>query len=96
MKTTVDKFGRVVIPKKIRDRIGLSQGSALSIEERDEEIILRPLAELSPVEVIDGVLVFTGKAVGDMENEIRRHREQRLRGPCQPTDFTGSCIEARP
>lgn len=80
MKTTIDKFGRVVIPKKIRDSIGLNEGSELSIEEKEEQIILRPFTERSSVELVDGVLVFTGKAAGDLENEIRRHREQRLRG----------------
>jgi len=79
MKTTIDRFGRVVIPKKIRDSIGLNEGSELSIEEKEEQIILRPFTERNSIELIDGVLVFTGQPAGAIENQLKKHREQRLR-----------------
>ena len=41
MKAVMDRFGRIVVPKKIRDRHGLIPGSELEIEETGETIILR-------------------------------------------------------
>ena len=37
------KKGVVVIPKEVRDRLGLREGSLLSLSLRGEEITLRPL-----------------------------------------------------
>ena len=39
-KTTLDKFGRVFIPKKIRVNLGLTHRCDLKIEELDTEIAL--------------------------------------------------------
>jgi AbrB family looped-hinge helix DNA binding protein len=39
--------GRVVIPATIRLRLGLKPGARLSIEERNGEIVLRPLKAAS-------------------------------------------------
>ncbi len=36
METTIDRFGRVVIPKRLRDDLGLKVGEPLVIEERAE------------------------------------------------------------
>ena len=58
METTLDKFGRIVIPKKIRDNLGLTPGITIKIETAGKEVVLKPLLEESPVEFKDGVLVF--------------------------------------
>lgn len=79
METTLDKFGRVVIPKQVREDLGLSPGSVLKIEERAEEIVLKPVAESSPLVVKDGILVFTGEVEGDLETVLRRERNERSR-----------------
>lgn len=46
MRTTIDKAGRVVIPKAIRDRLRLGDGQPIEIRERDGriEIEAAPLA----------------------------------------------------
>jgi AbrB family looped-hinge helix DNA binding protein len=80
MEAALDRFGRVVIPKKIRDHMGLDPGSVLSIEESEGRIILKPVVETVPVTMKEGVLVFTGKAADDIENAVRKHREERLGG----------------
>lgn len=77
MEATLDKFGRIVIPKQVRDDLGLSPGSVLKIEERDEEIVLKPIVESTPLVLRDGVLVFTGEFEGDVEAAIRRDRNER-------------------
>ncbi len=43
MKTTIDKAGRIVVPKKLRDLLGLRAGEALEIHETDGRIELEPL-----------------------------------------------------
>jgi len=57
MRTTVDSGGRVVIPKPIRDRLGLGTGTIIDIAEGHVEIAP---AE-TPVQLVevDGVLVAT-------------------------------------
>ncbi len=37
-----DKRGRVVIPKEIRERLGLMAGQSVLIEVRGEELVLKP------------------------------------------------------
>lgn len=41
MKTNVSSKGQVVIPKAVRDRLGLTPGTPLEIEERGDVILLR-------------------------------------------------------
>ena len=43
METSVTIKGQVVIPAKLRHRLGIKKGTKLYIEERKGEIILRPL-----------------------------------------------------
>jgi AbrB family looped-hinge helix DNA binding protein len=43
METALTIKGQVVIPAKIRHRLGIKKGSKLHVEERNGEIILRPL-----------------------------------------------------
>jgi AbrB family looped-hinge helix DNA binding protein len=44
MRTTIDRAGRVVIPKPVRDRAGLEPGAELDIEFRDGRIEIEPAA----------------------------------------------------
>ncbi|MFQ5686514.1 MAG: AbrB/MazE/SpoVT family DNA-binding domain-containing protein [Candidatus Scalindua sp.] len=78
MKTTLDRFGRVVIPKEVRDDLGLKPGSVLQIEESKREILLKPVCEGPRIVVKDGVLVFLGTKAGDIDEAIRAHREKRM------------------
>ncbi len=43
METSITVKGQVVIPARIRHRLGLKKGSKFYVEERNGEIILRPL-----------------------------------------------------
>jgi AbrB family looped-hinge helix DNA binding protein len=44
MLTTIDSGGRVVIPKALRDRLGLELGGAVELRERDGTIEIEPAA----------------------------------------------------
>jgi AbrB family looped-hinge helix DNA binding protein len=79
METRLDKFGRVVLPKDIRDHLDLKPGQVLKVERADEEVILKPVEKESPLHIKDGVLVFSGAAIGDITKTVNQHREDRLR-----------------
>jgi AbrB family looped-hinge helix DNA binding protein len=79
MKTTVDRFGRIVVPKEIRDRHGLAPGSGVEIEDAGETIVLRRSDELPGLVEKDGILVFRGRSTGDVDGAIHAHRDERLR-----------------
>jgi AbrB family looped-hinge helix DNA binding protein len=78
METTIDRFGRVVIPKHVREALGLEAGESLVIEKRGEGILLRPAREGAPLKHKGRVLVFTGQVTGEPGNLVRRVREERL------------------
>ncbi len=40
-ETTIDRFGRIVLPKEIRDDLGLEPGVVIAVEERGEDILLK-------------------------------------------------------
>lgn len=57
MSVAIDRTGRVVIPKVVRDRLGLRAGDSLELEEREGEIVLRPPERhLRLVRTDDGLL----------------------------------------
>jgi AbrB family looped-hinge helix DNA binding protein len=78
METTLDKFGRVVIPKRVRDDLGLKPGAVLKIEQADQRILMEPVHEGPHVVVKNGVLVFSGTATGDIVGAIQGNRQARL------------------
>lgn len=42
MRTTIDSGGRVVIPRAIRDELGLSPGTAVEVVARDGVVCVAP------------------------------------------------------
>ena len=79
IQTMVDRSGRVVIPKAIRMRLGLSPGTTLIVEEHDnKEIRLRPLPRQEALLANKGgVLVAQSPATGDIVKAVRQEREAR-------------------
>lgn len=78
MQLVVDKFGRVVLPKALREEHGLGPGERVDVEERPECLILRPAHRRSVVTNKDGLLVFRGSAEGDLTQALARHRQERM------------------
>ena len=46
MTLTIDTAGRIVIPKSMRDQIGLSAGSELEIHLKDGRLELEPVSKV--------------------------------------------------
>ena len=79
METSLDRFGRIVIPKKIREDFNLKAGSPIRIEEGEQTIILKPIHGEPNLHVKDGVLVFTGTPLEDLGDAVAKHREERMK-----------------
>lgn len=57
MRTTIDRAGRIVVPKPIRDRLMLAGGEDLEIDEIDGRIVIgRPPRDVDLVETRHGLL----------------------------------------
>ena len=79
METSLDRFGRIVIPKKIRDDFNLKAGTPIRIEESENVIILTPVHGEPNLHLKDGVLVFSGSPIEDLSDVLAKHREERMK-----------------
>jgi AbrB family looped-hinge helix DNA binding protein len=81
MRTAIDSAGRVVIPKALRDALGLGAGQLLEIIERDGRLEIVPAP--TPMRLVDegdGVAavadvempVLTSAMVRDALEQVRR------------------------
>jgi AbrB family looped-hinge helix DNA binding protein len=75
MHVSIDRAGRVVVPKHMRDALGLSPGTALEVEVVDGHLELS--ASYPPHEVVSGrhgpSIAATGTAITD--EDVRRALE---------------------
>jgi AbrB family looped-hinge helix DNA binding protein len=82
VRLTIDKAGRVVIPKPLREELRLEPGDALDMETAGEEITLRPVRGTGPLTKEQGVWVFrvgqqlSAYATDTMLQQIRTERDQ--------------------
>lgn len=60
MRTTIDALGRVVVPKPLRDALGLLPGSTLDVSAYGAGLQLVPAGRTARLVEEDGVLVATG------------------------------------
>ena len=78
METVVDEFGRITLPRRVREDLHLAPGAVLSIEEQAGGIFLKPLEEEPPLIVKEGVLVFAGELEGNPDEAIEQDRADRI------------------
>jgi AbrB family looped-hinge helix DNA binding protein len=80
---TIDGAGRVVIPKLLRDELGIGPGDTLALESDGERVMLRPVRSSSALRKEDGVWVFrSGRQISAVETNrvLDALREERTRG----------------
>lgn len=86
MEVTIDEYGRIVIPKPIRDRLGLEAGSSLELDVVSDNdvnsIQLTPKGQAPPLQRKGPLLVHTGRLTDesfDVVEQIRGKRQERAR-----------------
>ena len=81
VRVTLDKTGRIVIPKALREALHLEPGDALEMETAGEEITLRPVRGAGAFTQEHGVWVFYGGqplpacATDDVLQQVRGERD---------------------
>jgi AbrB family looped-hinge helix DNA binding protein len=79
-RLTMDKAGRIVIPKPLRQELRLEPGDTLELESVGEQMTLRPVRGTGPLTEEQGVWVFrTGHPLSATTTDdiIRQLREER-------------------
>jgi AbrB family looped-hinge helix DNA binding protein len=81
MRTTIDRAGRIVVPKRLRDELGLQGGEELEVSVRDGRLeIERPPIGIRLTKRGRGLVavpdeqqpVLTAEAVRDVLDQVRR------------------------
>jgi AbrB family looped-hinge helix DNA binding protein len=87
---TLDKAGRVVLPKPVRDEMQLRAGDSLELESSEDCIVLRPRRGGTGLHKKQGIWVFsTGEPISAEDTDkilrdIRNERELRFLGNLAP------------
>jgi len=79
---TLDKAGRVVIPKTLREQMHLEPGDTFELESTGQSVTLRPIRSSTPLRKEQGVWVFrTGRKLSAevTDKVLQRGREERAR-----------------
>ncbi len=82
MNLALDKAGRVVLPKAVRDALRLEAGDTLRLESDGDRIVLQPVRRRAPLRKEHGIWVYQGEAsqtpIGEMVDRIRMDRLKEL------------------
>ena len=75
---TIDRFGRILIPKAVREGAGLRAGTDVEIIAEGRGLRLLPRDEGVLLREVGGVLVVSVEPPGDLVAAVRRVRQKRL------------------
>ncbi len=79
MNVQMDGAGRVVLPKKLRERFHLQGGDTLALEVKGDEIHLRPQRASARLERVNGVLVLVSEIpLPEATDLVSESREERI------------------
>ncbi|MBA3293587.1 MAG: AbrB/MazE/SpoVT family DNA-binding domain-containing protein [Actinomycetota bacterium] len=67
METTIDSVGRIVVPKALRDALGLRAGSTVELSLYGSGLALIPTSRTARLRTVDGELVATSSTSVDDE-----------------------------
>ena len=77
----IDKAGRIVVPKKLRDALHLTPGTRLKVERSGDQLILGQDFPEPKLEMVDGLWVMNGGPrlePVDVNTLIDEQRERRM------------------
>jgi AbrB family looped-hinge helix DNA binding protein len=80
MVITIDKAGRIVVPKELRQRFGLRANTALEIIDQPDGLLLRVPESRPSLTKVNGLLVHHGRVEdgADLDRVVEDVREERL------------------
>jgi len=80
-KLSIDKSGRIVVPKHLRERLGLKPGTELEALDQAGGLLLRPIEPRPAMIKIEGLWVHRGtpQPGANWETVIEEVREERLK-----------------
>lgn len=79
MNVQMDQAGRVVLPKKLRERFRLQGGDRLALEVKGDEIHLRPQKLRARLERVNGVLVLVSELpIPEGRDLVSDSRDERI------------------
>ena len=81
MDLKIDSAGRLILPKRLRDKFRLTGGTVIELEERSGEFVLRPKEQTPAIIQRNGRWVYVGEAPEglDWDNMVESDREERAR-----------------
>ena len=84
-RTTIDKAGRLVLPKTIRQALGIGPGDAIEIESDDNRAVLTPVRIRPGLQKERGVWVYCSgmplnPSISDLIGQQRKRRTRELIG----------------
>ncbi len=79
-KLRIDKSGRIVVPKPLRERLGLKPGTELEALDQEGGVLLRTIEQRPAMVKIEGLWVHRGEAEAgaDWNRVVREVREERI------------------
>ncbi len=80
MRTTIDRAGRLVIPKRIRDQLQLTEGAEVEVDEHDGLIEVRPVpATVTVVDTPQGAVAQPADQMPTLTDDVVRETLERVR-----------------
>lgn len=85
-QVTIDKAGRIVLPKPLRDEMRLEAGDTLEVESSSDEITLRPTRGQAQLRKKHGIWVYrTGEPLSEATvnktiRDVGEERENQILG----------------
>jgi AbrB family looped-hinge helix DNA binding protein len=86
MEVRIDKAGRIVVPKPLRDRLGFRPDTELEAIEQQEGVLLKRIDQGPSMVKADGLWVHRGSAEpgANWESVLDDIREERIRSVLKP------------
>jgi AbrB family looped-hinge helix DNA binding protein len=81
VKLTLDKAGRLVIPKAVRRQLRLEPGDALALESQTDQLTLKPIRPAVGLKKEYGVWVYRSEQAQKFSASelVEQDRERRIR-----------------
>lgn len=82
MSITIDKAGRFVLPKNVREQLGLSPGDELELTLSEDAVTLRAKPKDSPLKRVNGRWVWSTGTPMDPDlllEQIEKSRTDRIK-----------------